>query len=87
MTLRPIDPQARRIPQSSGLLPCLYIPIAARDTNAIATYVGTILGELAAGKPNKALLVESHEPENEMTGWPFGITLDRQFSIIRFKCG
>jgi len=63
MTLRPIDQQAIRIPQSSGLQPCLYTPVAARDTNAIETYVGKILGELAAGKRDKALLVQSHEPE------------------------
>jgi hypothetical protein len=63
MTLRPIDPHAVRIPQMSGLLPCLYIPIAARNTNAIETYVGRILGELARGSPSKALLVEAHEPE------------------------
>jgi hypothetical protein len=63
MTFRPIDQQAVRIPQNSGLLPCLYIPVAAHDTNAIETYVGRILGELTHGKLNKALLVESHEPE------------------------
>jgi hypothetical protein len=62
MTLRPIDQQAVRIPQSSGLVPCLYVPVAARDTSAIEKYVGRILAELAHGKLNKALLVESHEP-------------------------
>ncbi len=46
---------------NSGLPPCLYIPIAARDTNAIETYVGRIVMELA---PNsQALLVEAHRPE------------------------
>jgi hypothetical protein len=63
LTNRPIDQHAVRIPQMSGLLPCLYIPIAARDINAIETYVGRILGELARGSPSKALLVESYEPE------------------------
>ncbi len=63
MSLRPIDAHALRIPQSSGLLPCLYIPIAARDTNAIETYVGRIIEPLAQRSPGKALLVESHEPE------------------------
>lgn len=63
MTLRLIDPHAVRIPQMSGLLPCLYIPIAARDTNAIERYVGRILDGLAGGSPSKALLVEAHEPE------------------------
>jgi hypothetical protein len=63
MTIRPIDQHAVRIPQMSGLQPCLYIPIAARDTNAIETYVGKILGELSHGSSSKALRVESYEPE------------------------
>lgn len=62
-TRLPIDQHAIRIPQSSGLLPCLYIPVAARDTNAIETYVGRILGPLALRSPDKALLVEAHEPD------------------------
>jgi hypothetical protein len=60
---RPIDPHAVRIPQASGLLPCLYIPVAARDANAIETYVGRIVGHLAPGPLNIAVLVEAHEPE------------------------
>jgi len=63
MTKRPIDEYATRIPRNSGLLPCLYVPVAARDTRAIETYVGTIVGRLAARSPNNALLVEAHEPE------------------------
>lgn len=63
MTRRPIDQQAIRIPQSSGLQPCLYVPVAARDTNAIETYVGRIVEELSARSPGKALLVGAHEPE------------------------
>jgi hypothetical protein len=47
----------------SGLLPCLYIPIAARDTNAIETYVGRICRQLAPNLPDKAVLVEAHKPE------------------------
>jgi hypothetical protein len=62
-TCRLIDPHAVRIPQASGLLPCLYIPVAARDKNAIETYVGRIVSSLAPTSPSKALLVESHEPE------------------------
>jgi len=58
---RPIDQHATRIPMNSGLPPCLYIPIAARDTDAIETYVGRIVMELA---PNsQALIVEAHTPE------------------------
>lgn len=63
MTRRPIDQNAVRIPQQSGLMPCLYIPVGARDTNAIETYVGRILAPLAQGSPSKALLVEAHEPD------------------------
>jgi hypothetical protein len=63
MTRRVIDQQAIRIPQSSGLQPCLYVPVAARDTNAIETYVGRIVEDLSQRSPSKALLVEAHEPE------------------------
>jgi hypothetical protein len=63
MTIRLIDQHAVHIPQMSGLMPCLYVPVAARDTNAIETYVGRILEGLARGTPSKALLVESYEPE------------------------
>lgn len=62
MTRRPIDQQAIRIPQSSGLQPCLYVPVAARDTNAIETYVGRIVEDLSQRSPSKALLIEAHEP-------------------------
>lgn len=63
MAKRLIDPHAIQIPKQSGLLPCLFIPLAARDTNAIATYVGKIIAHLAGGTPNNALLVEAHEPD------------------------
>ena len=48
---------------NSGLLPCLYVPIAARDTNAIEIYVGRIVMDLAPNSLSKALLVEAHSPE------------------------
>ena len=60
---RPIDPHAVRIPQMSGLVPCLYVPVAARDIHAIEKYVGRIIASLAHGSPDKALLVEAYEPE------------------------
>jgi hypothetical protein len=60
---RPIDPHAARIPTRSGLLPCLYIPIAARDLLAIETYVGSICRQLAPNAPNMAILVRAYEPE------------------------
>jgi hypothetical protein len=62
MSIRPIDQHAVRIPKDSGLLPCLYIPVAARDTNAIETYVGRIVTRLARRSPSKALLVDAYEP-------------------------
>src|SRR5438105_512571 len=49
MRKRLIDPHAIDIPRKSGLAPCLFIPIAARDTKAIETYVGKIIGRLGAG--------------------------------------
>ncbi len=60
---RPIDPHAVHIPQMSGLMPCLYIPVAARDTQAIETHVGRILAPIAKRSPSKAFLVEAYEPE------------------------
>ncbi len=62
-TRRLIDQHAIRIPQSSGLLPCLYVPVAARDTNAIETYVGRVVEGLSRRSPSKALLIEAYEPE------------------------
>jgi len=63
MTRRPINQHAIRIPQSSGLLPCLYVPVAARDTKAIETYVGRVVRGLSRHSPSKAYLIEAHEPE------------------------
>jgi hypothetical protein len=60
---RPIDEYAILIPKNSGLLPCLYVPIAARDTAAIEKYVGRIAGQLPSSALDKALLVEAYEPE------------------------
>jgi hypothetical protein len=60
---RPIDEYAIRIPKNSGLLPCLYVPIAARDIAAIEKYVGRIVGQLPSRALDKALLVEAYEPE------------------------
>jgi hypothetical protein len=72
MARRPIDQHAVRNPKQSGLLPCLYIPVAARGINAIERYVGNIIKELAKGSPSKALLVESYEPDkpdNRLAIW------------------
>jgi len=61
--VRPIDEHATRIPERSGLPPCLYVPIAARDTSAIERYVGRIAMQLMPKSSDKALLVEAYEPE------------------------
>ncbi len=70
MTRREIDQAALRIPQSSGLLPCLYVPIAARDEHSIQKYVGRISKILLGGKPNKALLVQAYDPPERETRLP-----------------
>jgi len=70
MTQRPIDQHATRIPQMSGLLPCLYVPIAARDMSAIETYVGKIITHLAIRAPSDALLVEAYDPVKADTRLP-----------------
>lgn len=62
MAFREIDQEAVRIPQRSGLLPCLYVPIAARDERSIEKYVGRISRVLSGGKPTQALLIEAHDP-------------------------
>jgi hypothetical protein len=61
--VRPIDEHATRIPKRSGLPPCLYVPVAARDTFAIERFVGRIARQLMPKSPGKALLVEAYEPE------------------------
>jgi hypothetical protein len=60
MSFRPIDEHAVRIPQQSGLVPCLYVPVAARDLAALETYVGRIVMRMAS---SNAFLLEAHEPE------------------------
>lgn len=72
MTRRLIDQHATRIPQSSGLLPCLYVPIGARDTAAISLYVGDIVRELSRPSLEKAFLVAAHEadpPDERLPIW------------------
>jgi len=59
---RVIDEHAIRIPRESGLLPCLYVPVAARDERAIETYVGKITRSVAHDGSKKALLVDAYDP-------------------------
>jgi hypothetical protein len=61
--VRLIDEHATRIPKMSGLPPCLYVPVAARDTFALERYVGRIVTQLMPKSPNKAFLIEAYEPE------------------------
>ena len=61
--VRPIDEYATRIPMRSGLPPCLYVPVAARDTFALERYVGRIVTRLMPKSPDKAFLIEAYEPE------------------------
>lgn len=63
MTTRPINLYAVRIPQRSGLPPCLYVPIAARDATAIEKFVGNLRELLAVRSSAAAFLVEAYEPE------------------------
>lgn len=62
LTCRVIDQHATRIPRDSGLLPCLYVPIAARDLSAIDAYVGKVTTSLAPDSSKQALLVEAYDP-------------------------
>ncbi len=70
MAPREIDAEATRIPQRSGLPPCLYVPIGARDQAAIARYVGRVTEILAVGMPNRALLIEANDPPPRDTQLP-----------------
>ncbi len=67
MVSRPIDQHALDIPRKSGLRPCLWIPVAARNIEAIERYVGRVVTGVAAADPSRAILVEAHEPEKPDT--------------------
>jgi hypothetical protein len=67
---REIDEEAVRIPQRSGLSPCLYVAIGARDEAAIERYVGRIAGIAASGRANRALIIEAHDPPKRDTRLP-----------------
>lgn len=82
MTQRPIDPHAIHIPQRSGLRPCLYVPVAARDTNAVETYVGKVVARLGKRTSSDALLVEAHEPEKADLRLP--IWCLREAAVLHF---
>jgi len=70
MIAREIDGQAVRVPQQSGLPPCLYIPVGARDEAAISRYIGRVSQVLAGGSPPRAMLVEAYDPPERDTRLP-----------------
>lgn len=60
--MRMIDEIAReRARRRYGLAPCLHVPIAAVDENAISTYVGTILETLSGRGTRRAFLVRAYD--------------------------
>jgi hypothetical protein len=64
MKRRSIDLHAARMPWMAGFLPCLYVPIAARDISSIESYVGKIQRWLSSPQPrHKAMLVQTYDPE------------------------
>ena len=72
INFRPIDQHAAQMPWMAGLLPCLYVPIAARDSSAIEKYVGKIHARLSPRSSCKALLVEAHKtmkPDDHLSIW------------------
>jgi hypothetical protein len=81
-----IDDHAIRIPRESGLFPCLYVAVAARDQGAIETYVGKIIGSLTHDGSSKALLVYAHDPgklDDRLAIWdvPEAIVLHAQMQV------
>jgi len=55
-----------------GLPPCLHVPIGARDTGAIESFIGRIDQVLASGDPARAVLVTPYEPaviDNRLPIW------------------
>ncbi len=53
-----------------GLPPCLHIPVAARDEEAVHSHVGRVIDVVAPGTPNMALLVETPAPMEVDTRLP-----------------
>jgi hypothetical protein len=62
MSQRLIDQWAIDIPKNSGLAPCLYVPIAARDRTAIERHVGIIERVVVSGSRDQVLLIACHAP-------------------------
>lgn len=61
--MRLIDEFARDLASDRfGLPPCLHIPVAARDEDAVRSYVGQVVQVIAPGTPSMALLVKTRGP-------------------------
>lgn len=61
--MREIDQAAReRAIRKFGLQPCMHVPIAARDREAIVAYVGQIRSVLTSATRNDAFLVQAYGP-------------------------
>jgi len=61
--VRQIDEAARRIAgERYGLAECLHVPIAAASEEAVAAYVGEIVGRPCGPRSGKALLVRTYDP-------------------------
>jgi hypothetical protein len=58
MTCRDVDPLAKE--RAGNFPPSLYIPIAARDEDAIEQYLGSIVTALTSRNGRRALLVRAH---------------------------
>ena len=60
-----LDEFARDLATSRFGLPlCLHIPVAARNEEAVRSYVGRVIDVVVPGTPNMALLVETSAPTN-----------------------
>lgn len=64
MKHRKLDQRAVRADYLKRLSPCLYIPIAARNIDAIEEYVGDIVSPLTRHAPFGAVSVAAHQPES-----------------------
>ncbi len=63
-----IDERAKeKVIKDYGFPPCIHIPIAAIDENAITRFIGEIVDVLVPSMPNKALVVQPYKiPELDM---------------------
>jgi len=68
MSIVEIDERAKeKAIKDYGFPPCIHIPIAAMDEDAIKRFIGEIVEVLVPGMPNKALVVQPYKmPELDM---------------------